>query len=455
MRTKQIGQILVEAGDVTPEKVNEALRRQDASGGILGAILREMGACSDHAIAQALAKQMQVTEVQCEELTATEDSMQGLTEDFCLHEKLCPFELLGNMLCVVMGNPLNRKSITDIEHITHTKVKTFKAHWPKIHDLIERSYAAHLATMRGHPAPAKHHDEPLSLDLEGEVSSGPPPNPENAALDNMLLEDVPDIIPPTAPGAKPAGPTGILEIPADDEVVPAEEHIEHVPAPSVMMKIPIVAPEIKGLETLDSGNAEMVDVSIKRHAPPAKPAPAPKKKEAKVNVDLDKFDLSTPSETIDMPARNERDALDEIEQNEVQGEGGRTESEVLVALKLVPDSYFYAGSAPKHAPRSEELLDVIEALPIAQTLAVNIGSYERKKSGLHIATEIEAPGASVGLLSRNRIEIQKAPTIPMAAVKIGEGEFQRMTLTIVEDPLGEWDWKCASPGPLTVEAFEE
>lgn len=452
MRSKLIGQILVEAGDCTADHVNEALRRQDARGGILGAILREMGACTDQAISHALAKQLQITEVQCEELTAAEDSMQNLTQDFCLHEKLCPFELLGNMLCVVMGNPLNRKSITDIEHITHTKVKTFKAPWQKIHDLIERSYAAHLATMRGVPPPATktHAGEPLSLELEGSEQSGPS-TPENEALDILLEEDVPDIIPPTAPGAKPAGPTGILEIPADHEV---PEPSPHISVPSGEFKMNITA-DIKGLESLSSGQAEMIDVTVKR--PPApKPVPlAPKKKEAKVNVDLDKFDLQTPSETIEVPQRDERDALDEIEQSSVDGEDARTESEVLVVLKLVPDSYFYAGSAPKNAPRSEDLLDIIEALPIAETLAQNIGAYERGKSGEHIMPEIEAPALSTGLLSRKRIEFQKAPTTPMAAVKLGEGEFQRMTLTIVEDPLGEWDWKTASPGPVTVEPFEE
>src|SRR4029079_15836047 len=130
-------------------------------------------------IAQALAKQVQVTEVQCEELQATEDSMQHITEDFCLHEKLCPFELLDNILCVVMGNPLNRKSVTDIELLTHTKVKTFKAPWQKIHDLIERSYAAHLAVMRGEPPPPpplknQAHPEPLPLDMDsgGEPAHG-------------------------------------------------------------------------------------------------------------------------------------------------------------------------------------------------------------------------------------------------------------------------------------------
>jgi hypothetical protein len=43
----------------------------------------------------------------------------------------------------------------------------------------------------------------------------------------------------------------------------------------------------------------------------------------------------------------------------------------------------------------------------------------------------------------------------MAAVRLGEGEFQKSTLTFAEDAGGEWEWLVASPGPIAVESFED
>ena len=41
-----------------------------------------------------------------------------------------------------MGNPLNRRAISQIEQGTHFKVKSFKSTWPKINELIQRTYDA-------------------------------------------------------------------------------------------------------------------------------------------------------------------------------------------------------------------------------------------------------------------------------------------------------------------------
>ena len=431
MRSKQIGQLLVESGDASTEQIAMALKSQEAHGDMLGVVLRNMGVCNENAIAQALAKQVQVTEVQCPELTADAHALEGVSKEFCLHEKLCPFESLAGLRCVVMGNPLNRKAVNDIESMTRTKVKAFKAPWHDIQALIERSFD-------GAQSAASHESDPLALD------------------------DDPDIIPPSGPLHQPAGPTGILEIPLDDqddqdnqddEIPLQDESEEEVPAPQAPAKVkPPMQTIIKGLDSLDSGQAEIFEMT-KRPAASTKPSAAKpvSQRIAKVNVDLDKFDLQNPSETIDMPAR-EHELMDEIEHNTFRGEDARSQTEVLAALKLVPDAYFYSGLAPKNAPRTEELMDIIEALPVAEVLAPNIQAYENSKNGAQSDAN-ERPAS--GLLSKNRIELQRAPATPMAAIRLGEGEFHKLTLISAEDPVAEWDWKFSAPGPVTVEPFEE
>ncbi|HLX61470.1 MAG TPA: hypothetical protein VKX17_09330 [Planctomycetota bacterium] len=464
MRSKQLGQLLIENGDVTAEQVAQALKTQDAQGGMLGMILQQMGVCSPEAIGHALAKQVQVTDIICEELVVPPEVTELVSKDFCHREKLCPFESLGTLLCIVMSNPLNHKPIQDIEGNTHFKVKAFKAPWPKINDLIEQSYAA---------APPL---EEISLELEGEPSNIPtPPGAKNAA--NIPTRGAPPvtrtasvtpgavpqplpleddiIIPPSQPEDESDAQTGILEAPEETVPVPSQANI-----PRPRFAQPSVQPKIKGLEKLTSGDAELIDVAKKKtESGKIASLKQAEPKKARVNVDLESFDHSGgEAELIDTDVPPESEGVYEIENGGVDAGTAREGGEVLVALKIVPDSYFYSGVAPKNAPRSDELLDVIEALPVAEVVAPSIVEYERKKSGLDIATPSESSkllGVGIGLAGKSRVDLQRAPATPMAAVRLGEGEFHKLTLMQVEDEAGEWEWNVASPGPVAVEAFED
>src|SRR3954452_6650370 len=59
-RNNEIGQVLIRNGVITPEQLRQALRIQSESGGHVGAILRQMGACDSRAIANALIEQVRV-----------------------------------------------------------------------------------------------------------------------------------------------------------------------------------------------------------------------------------------------------------------------------------------------------------------------------------------------------------------------------------------------------------
>ncbi len=56
-RGDELGQLLLKGEHIKPEQLREALRRQRETGGHIGAILREMGACATREIADALVEQ--------------------------------------------------------------------------------------------------------------------------------------------------------------------------------------------------------------------------------------------------------------------------------------------------------------------------------------------------------------------------------------------------------------
>src|SRR5438445_13081423 len=78
----RIGQLLMENGDVGVEQIAEALRLQKSSGGMLGRILQGMGACHADAVARAVRKQLQITELS-----------RAIAAASCLREKVATPEL--------------------------------------------------------------------------------------------------------------------------------------------------------------------------------------------------------------------------------------------------------------------------------------------------------------------------------------------------------------------------
>jgi len=78
----KIGQLLMENGDVGVEQLAEALRLQKSSGGMLGRILQGMGACHADAVARAVRKQLQITELS-----------RAIAAASCVREKVATPEL--------------------------------------------------------------------------------------------------------------------------------------------------------------------------------------------------------------------------------------------------------------------------------------------------------------------------------------------------------------------------
>lgn len=478
MRSKPLGQLLVENGDVSSEQIAQAIKAQGDQGGMIGGILQRMGACSSEALGHALSKQVQVTDVQTEELEGSDECAKLVSKEICLREKLCPFEILGNLLCIVMGNPLNRKAITEIESISRMKVKAFKSTWPKISELIERTYAPiSVAATKTHKTKPKTDElDDLTFDLEDDPASAPTSKPHPGSLSTMAtasvlpipgsksganvrpterealsMDDEDIIIPPSTDEEQAAPAAGILDLPT--ETIPLPTHGAHADNPFK----PLPQPTIRGIDSLDFSGGEVIDVA-KRKFGTLQAAPKKPPRVAKVNVDLENFDQSAAAEVIDTLLDPEHSAMDEIEHADIES-GGPRNNDVLVALKIVPDGYFYSGNAPKNAPRSDDLMDIIEALPVAEVVAENIVEFETQKAAGDLSSPMESNSvismSGNAMAGKGRVDLQRAPATPMAAIRLGEGEFQKLMLNLVEDEAGDWEWNYVSMGPVAVEAFEE
>ena len=440
MRSKQLGQLLQESGDVKAEHIAKALKLQEQKGGLIGQVLQSMGVCDPVAIANCLLKQVQVTDIHCEDLTAPPEVVALVSLEQCQTDKLCPFEKLGNLLCVVMGNPLNRRAINAIEGTSRLKVKPFKAPWPRIKELVERSYSqADLA---------------LPADAGGDL-------PTVESLDAEPPTEIPLALGVKAPQAEPEPPEQAL---------------------------------IEGLDDLNDEKAEVIETDrrglIRKNKPveddePVKPKTA---KQAKVNVNLDELDLGRATEVVGSGEEAEEEHLEEITSAAVssQAQAGKAKRAApvaapersapaaksptsalhpLVSFSLVPDSYFYMEeeSPEEGAERSVELVEVIEQLPVAEVVAESTEDYKlAQEQQARAEAQAKAPPvmelaekpASKHVKKEVPLEYKPAPLEPVAALALSEAEFKSLIASLAPDPIGEWDWQYAASGPVHALAYE-
>ena len=523
-RSKMLGQLLLENSDVMAEQVAQALKTQEQQGGLVGQLLQGMEACSAQAIAAALLKQVQVTDVRCEELQVQPSVADLVPRELCEAERLCPFERLGGLLCLVMGNPLNRKAILQIEERARLKVKSFKAPWPRIQELLQRTYggagfvlpealegevpaegldagageapaSGELAVAPALEEPQPGEEAPLAEAPSGE---GAPAAEAPADEGAPVAEALPDEGAPVAEALPDEGAPA-AEALADEGAAPAEEpqpepepqaadaqQPESWEEPGAGGIVPVTEallsgsgarrvhepeppppPKIQGLENLDESHAEMIETTPRglsrrgtRAGAAAEEATGPQEQKAKINVDLDKLDFSGVG-TVAVKESSEG-ALEEVvppaspplplQPGEREAPPSSVSVLGLVPLKTVPDSYFFAdGSAPAET-RPDELLDLLSGLPIAETVAQSAGEYAAQSAAkaAPVAPEIRSAAPA-----DKPIELQSAPAAPVAALPVSASEFDQAAVALVEDPVGEWEWQYAAPGPLEVVAYEE
>jgi Type II secretion system (T2SS), protein E, N-terminal domain len=438
MRSKQLGQLLVENGDVDADQVAQALKMQEERGGLLGYILREQNWCEEQAIVNGLLKQVQVTDVKCDELYVPPDVAGLVARETCEMEKLCPFERIGNMLCIVMGNPLNRKAISSIEETTRLKVKSFKAVWPKIHELIERTYSQEAAPADDLSMGGGSEDLSIGLETTDAPALGDVPSLELAEPDVPAAMDEPLELGGDPESKGIAAPKGIPSGISSRRSKPQEPQ----------------QARIKGLDSLSDGTeAEMIntdDRGLTKRRGPSLPTPLPKaKKNAKVNVDLDTLDLSE-GEVVAAAGDEQLEGHDEIAFAAPLPATRRILGERFVELKAVKDSYFY-DDAGAPAEKTDEFFDLIDTLPKAEVLAQSIGEFERAQNNRKQSVVTAAKPSMAG----RPVQLQPAPYEAVQPTLISEGEFQKLVGVSAEDPVGEWDWAFIAPGPVTVQPLEE
>ncbi len=138
---EKIGKILMMEGFLTETQLEQALERAPGMGEKLGKILMELGFISEDNLVSALSKQMGVEFLPSDDiLSATQDAVRVLNEDFARANKVIPVKIEDGVLHIAMADPDDIVAVDSIKKSTDQTVKLYLGGEQTILDAIGRTY---------------------------------------------------------------------------------------------------------------------------------------------------------------------------------------------------------------------------------------------------------------------------------------------------------------------------
>ncbi|MFA6217402.1 MAG: ATPase, T2SS/T4P/T4SS family [Candidatus Omnitrophota bacterium] len=120
---KQLGEILIERGLITPVQLKEALDQQKFSTEKIGEILLKNGLVSQEELERALASQSGIAKFNLAGYIIEPDVIKIIPEEFSRKYKLIPVFIVENTLTVAMQDPKNVFVIDELQRITKLNVE--------------------------------------------------------------------------------------------------------------------------------------------------------------------------------------------------------------------------------------------------------------------------------------------------------------------------------------------
>lgn len=115
---KRLGDILVEAGLINSDQLQEALSKQKVMGKRLGKVLVETGMANEESIADTLARQMNIPYLNLNEIVVPPEVLTTIPEAIVRSHNLLPVKLDSNLLQITMADPLDVFIIDEINYQT-------------------------------------------------------------------------------------------------------------------------------------------------------------------------------------------------------------------------------------------------------------------------------------------------------------------------------------------------
>lgn len=135
-----IGEILIQRRRITRQQLEAALQVQREKGGIIGEILVSLGMLDERDIIVALVIQCGLPYIAVNKYAIDPQTVRLIPKDVAQKEKVIALDRIGEVLSVVMCNPLSEDKKVHLEKLTNCRIATFISTRSEIEEAIARNY---------------------------------------------------------------------------------------------------------------------------------------------------------------------------------------------------------------------------------------------------------------------------------------------------------------------------
>lgn len=171
-KSKVLGRLLVERGELTDHALAEALEEQRATGRRLGEVLVRRGLADEAAVARALAAQLNLP-LAAPPLEPEPAALALLRPELARARKVLPLTATPRLLRLAMVDPLDLATIDDIQFQTGRRVEPVVAPASAVAEAIARTYGGELSAIVDRLPGARGTTADTTAALERAASAAP------------------------------------------------------------------------------------------------------------------------------------------------------------------------------------------------------------------------------------------------------------------------------------------
>ena len=189
---KKMGEVLVDEGLVKDDQVQEALRRQRATGENFGEILVSMGFVTETDIAKTLVKQSGLPYIDASKYRINKDGVQAVPAELMWQNQLVVLDKIGKTLLVAIANVPSTEIFDKLERVSGSQIFVYVSTWGQIQMALDKNVpiagkgeAKPAAAKPGAPGAAKPGAAPVArpaVPAPGAPAAARPTSPPSGTM---------------------------------------------------------------------------------------------------------------------------------------------------------------------------------------------------------------------------------------------------------------------------------
>ena len=186
-RKKYLGEMLLEAGKITPEQLNFALKLQkQTKDKRLGDVLKELGYVDEHALISVLENQLGIPFVSLSQIKIDAEMANYVPINVARRHTLIPVKIENDILHVAMEDPYSFLAIDDVRMVSRMQVQPLLAKPQEIKHAIDNLYGNEYAEKALEDLSREYDFDEMVADID--LSSDEVGNAPIVRLINSIIE---------------------------------------------------------------------------------------------------------------------------------------------------------------------------------------------------------------------------------------------------------------------------